>query len=790
MSAAGPALVVFSSLFPSEQEPLAGVFIRERMFRVAKILPVTVVAPQPWFPLQGLLRHWRPGYRPSKAASETMNGIEVLRPRFLALPGILRRFDGFFMALASVAAIRRLAKQGRADLIDAHFGYPDGYAASLVAIWLRLPMTVTLRGTETRHASEPALRSRLVAGLQRAERVFSVSGSLRDFAVALGTPSARTCVIGNGVDLAKFAPIPRAEARRQLGLAADAPVLISVGALVERKGFQRVIECLPALLEDFPGLHYVAVGGPSPEGDIGEQLQARVVALGLQQRVHFLGPIRPEELRVPLSAADLFVLATSNEGWANVLLEAMACGLPVVTTRVGGNAEVVSDDVLGILVPFGDADALRAAIAAALGKSWDVGRIRRYAEENSWDRRIEQLVAEFRSVAGARRLAAQTGKTSTSATGRPVRVCVVGPLPPPPGGMANQTLQLSRLLSEEGLKVGVVQTNVMFRPALVGRLRGLRAVYRVLPYVRRLWSAMRDADVVHLMANSGWSWFWFAVPAALVARLRGVPLVINYRGGEAEPFLERSAWTVRPIVKRAAALAVPSRFLQGVFGRFGMAATIVPNIIDLTRFRPGPLRGGRNVHLIVTRNLEPLYDNGTAIRALALVRDEVPDARLTIAGEGPLRRALEQLAMELGVADAVRFCGRVDHAEIPALYASADICLNPSLADNMPNALLEALASGVPVVSTNVGGVPYLVEHERTALLVNAGDASAMADAVLRLVRDTRLRDRLRAAGLDHVRRFDWSCVRPQLLGMYESVSKRSIPAGAGLAGKQDACGR
>jgi glycosyltransferase involved in cell wall biosynthesis len=790
MSAAEPALVVFSSLFPSEQEPLAGVFIRERMFRVAEFLPVTVVSPQPWFPLQWLLRLWWPGYRPARAAREVMSGIEVLRPRFLALPGILRRFDGFFMALASIGTVRRLAKQRRADIIDAHFGYPDGYAASLVAGWLQLPLTVTLRGTETRHASEPALRSRLAAGLQRAERVFSVSASLRDLAVALGVPSPRTCVVGNGVDLTKFASIPRAEARRRLGLAADARVLISVGALVERKGFHRVIECLPALLEDFPRLHYVVVGGPSPEGDIREQLRAQVVALGLQQRIHFLGPTRPEELRVPLSAADLFVLATSNEGWANVLLEAMACGLPVVTTRVGGNAEVVSDDALGILVPFGDADALRAAIAESLGKSWDASRIRLYAEENSWDHRIEQLVAEFRRLYGVRRLTAPADKCSAGVTGRPLRVCVVGPLPPPPGGMANQTLQLARFLSEEGLKVSVVQTNAAFRPAFVGRLRGLRAVHRLLPYVCRLWSAMRDADVVHLMANSGWSWFWFAVPAAVIARLRGVPLVINYRGGEAEPFLEHRAWAVRPIVQRAAALAVPSRFLQGVFGRFGMAATIVPNIIDLTRFQPGPPRGGRNVHLIVTRNLEPLYDNATAIRALALVREEEPDARLTIAGEGPLRRALEQLAMELGVADAVRFCGRVDHAEIPALYASADICLNPSLADNMPNALLEALASGVPVVSTNVGGVPYLVEHERTALLVKAGDASSMADAVLRLVRDTPLRNRLKTAGLDHVRRFDWSCVRPQLLRMYESVSKRSVPAGADLVGKQDACGR
>jgi len=409
MNAAGPALVVFSSLFPSAQEPLAGVFIRERMFRVARVLPVTVVSPQPWFPLQGVLRRWRAGYRPAKAVRESMDGIDVLRPRFLAMPGLLRRWDGFFMALAAFSSVRRLAKQGRASIIDAHFAYPDGYAASLLGQWLRLPVTITMRGTEPRHAAEPALRARIVAGLQRADRVFAVSASLRNLAVTLGMPEARTVVIGNGVDLRNFTAIPRAEARRRLGLEADAQVMISVGALVERKGFHRVIEILPALLERFPRLHYLVIGGPSPEGDIGERLRAQAAALGLDQRVRLLGPVQPADLHVPLSAADVFVLATSNEGWANVFLEAMACGLPVVTTRVGGNAEVVSDDALGIVVPFGDTEALRTAIAKALCRSWDAKRIRRYAEDNTWDRRVEQLVEEFRAVAWSGRAASHAG---------------------------------------------------------------------------------------------------------------------------------------------------------------------------------------------------------------------------------------------------------------------------------------------------------------------------------------------------------------------------------------------
>jgi glycosyltransferase involved in cell wall biosynthesis len=363
-----------------------------------------------------------------------------------------------------------------------------------------------------------------------------------------------------------------------------------------------------------------------------------------------------------------------------------------------------------------------------------------------------------------------------------LHVCLVGPLPPPSGGMANQTRQLAELLRGEGFQVDLVQTNAPYRPAFVRHLRVVRALFRLIPYFLRLWKQLARADVVHLMANSGWSWFLYSVPASIAARLRAVPLVVNYRGGEAEPFLERNAWAVRLVVRRAAALVVPSGFLQQVFQRFGMASVIVPNIVDLARFRPSPRPAGQGIHLLVARNLEPIYDNETAIRALALLSKDLPHARLTIAGEGPLSASLERLARELGVADQVRLCGRLANADMPGLYASADVCLNPSLVDNMPISLLESLASGVPVVSTRVGGVPYLVEHERTALLVEPGDPGAMARAVLRLLRDEALAARLKSAGLEHVRRFDWPSVRPRLLAVYAAATNRGVDVTAGVA--------
>ncbi|MBU1395461.1 MAG: glycosyltransferase, partial [Gammaproteobacteria bacterium] len=346
------------------------------------------------FPGQSLIRLLRPGYRPQAPALEIQQGIRVYHPRYLSVPGLLRQFDGWSMALASVGLMRKLKRQG-AQLIDAHFTYPDGEAATRLGRWLGLPATITLRGTEVPHSRNPVLRPRLSRALKSAARVFSVSDSLRRLAIELGAAEDKTEVVGNGIDTERFQPVARAAARARLGLPDSAKVLVSVGALVERKGMHRVIDVLPALLKHHPDLHYLIVGGASPEGDNRVELTAQVAWLGLAGRVHFLGALPPDEIKWPLSASDVFVLATRNEGWANVFLEAMACGLPVVTTNVGGNAEVVCREELGCIVPFGDSAALQQALDAALNKDWDRASILDYARDNHWDKRVAQLLRAY-----------------------------------------------------------------------------------------------------------------------------------------------------------------------------------------------------------------------------------------------------------------------------------------------------------------------------------------------------------------------------------------------------------
>ena len=353
-----------------------------------------------------------------------------------------------------------------------------------------------------------------------------------------------------------------------------------------------------------------------------------------------------------------------------------------------------------------------------------------------------------------------------------LRVLLVGPLPPPAGGMANQTRQLAELLRAEGAQVELVQVNAPYRPAWAERLKGARALFRLLPYLLHLWRGCGRADVVHVMANSGWSWHLFAAPAVWIAALRGTPVVVNYRGGEADAFLQHAGRWVRPTMRRAGALVLPSAFLLEVFARHGMDGRIVANIIDLDRFQPAstPPVFGASPHLVVARNLEPIYGNDVALQAFARILARFPGARLSVAGSGPEAAALAALAQSLGVAAQVHFSGRLNREQMAVLYRDAHLMLNASRVDNMPNALLEALASGVPVVSTRAGGIPFMVKDGHTAMLVAVDDAEAMAAAAIEVLENHDLRSRLVAAGLAEVQRYQWSAVRDALLATYTEI--------------------
>ncbi|KKO47063.1 hypothetical protein WG68_02790 [Arsukibacterium ikkense] len=340
--------------------------------------------------------------------------------------------------------------------------------------------------------------------------------------------------------------------------------------------------------------------------------------------------------------------------------------------------------------------------------------------------------------------------------------------------MAMQTAQLLHLLADAPqINARLIAVNPPYSPRWVAKVPVLRALCRLVPYFWQLHQAFRQTDVVHLMANSGWAWHLFAAPAIWLAYWHKVPVIVNYRGGLAAGFLQRQQRWVLPTLNKATVIVTPSTFLQSVFQQYQLNCQIIPNIVDTTIFN-GDLKPSLSTapHLVVTRNLEAIYDVATAIKAFAIISKQLPQARMSIAGSGPEHTALQQLVTELQLSDKVIFCGKLDRNQMAGLYTSADIMLNPSTADNMPNSLLEAMAAQVLVVSTNVGGIPFMVKDQHDALLVPVAKPEQMAAAVMNLVSQPKLAQQLAANARQNVNQYQPEQVLPSWLGLYQKCER------------------
>lgn len=357
------------------------------------------------------------------------------------------------------------------------------------------------------------------------------------------------------------------------------------------------------------------------------------------------------------------------------------------------------------------------------------------------------------------------------------KIVIVGPLPPPAGGMANQTKKLAEFLESEKLTVDIVQVNPKYRPAWVEKLPVIRAGFRLLQYFSSLKRQIAGADLVHIMANSGWSWHLFAAPAIVVANHLGKPIVLNYRGGYAADFFKSSWRWVNLTLKKVDRVIVPSTFLQEVFEQYHITADVVPNVLDQRLFNEQVKSASAPINeaplFIVTRNLELIYDVATTINAFYQVWQKYPNAQLNIAGTGPELDNLKAQVNSLGLDEHVSFVGRLSPEQMAELYQRADVMLNASIVDNSPNSVIEALACGTPVVSTNVGGIPKLVSHEHDVLLVSPKESEKMAGFALALIERRELRDQLVQNGLNTVKKFHWHQVWQQLQLCYQNAQMR-----------------
>ncbi len=388
-----PVLTV-AGLYPNAAMPTFAPFVEHRVRRLvaAGVSETRVLAPVPWAPpLPGLPERWRRWRRVPRA--EVHNGIPVLHPRYLHLPRFGTALQPRSMGAALLREAERLWREGfRFRLVDAHYAYPDGVAALLLARRFGVPLVVTARGTDLNLLpADPAARRHLERLAREADALVAVSRALAAVWRQLGAPEERVQVVENGVDLELFRPLEREVARERLGL--RGPLLLTVGELSERKGVDVAVRTLAHL----PGWHLALVG----EGPLRRRLEDLARALGVAERLAFAGARPQRELPLWYAACDVFLLPSRREGLPNVVLEALACGRPVVAARVWGLPEVVCEPVAGRLVAGHGPEAYAAAVRTVAARPPDPEEVRATVAGRTWEVTVERLAALFHRLAGA-----------------------------------------------------------------------------------------------------------------------------------------------------------------------------------------------------------------------------------------------------------------------------------------------------------------------------------------------------------------------------------------------------
>jgi glycosyltransferase involved in cell wall biosynthesis len=354
--------------------------------------------------------------------------------------------------------------------------------------------------------------------------------------------------------------------------------------------------------------------------------------------------------------------------------------------------------------------------------------------------------------------------------GKRLRVCIVAPSLRYVGGQSVQAdLLLRHWQNDPDIEISFLAVDPPLPRALAWAesIPGLRTILREPIYFWHLWRGLKDVDVAHIFSASYWSFLLAPAPAWLIAKARGAKSLINYHSGEARDHLRRFR-SAKFVLSRVDKIVVPSGYLADVFREFDLPSTAVANIVDLSQFRYR-LRTPLRPHLVCTRGFSTYYSVDVVVRAFAEVIKEYPDASLDLVGNGPLEGDVRKLVADLNLT-GVNFIGVASRQEIGKYYDRADIFINASWLDNMPLSIIEAFASGVPVVTTSPECMPYLVEHERTGLLSPVGDEKALAANVIRLLRDPALAARLAQNAHHESRNYTWEAVREQWLNTYRGL--------------------
>lgn len=384
-------ILSFSYCFPNSTNPTWGIFVLQRLAALAKIpgVELQVVAPVPVFPLVSRLR------APLPPEQETIAGLTIHHPRYFYFPGIFKNFDARFYARGLKQWVSSFCRQYCPDLLDAHFVWPDGVGVYHLAQSLGIPYVISLRGWIWVCLNRPPMKRQCIPALQNAAGVISVSSDMSQAVRQLGVSSQRLQVIPNGVDTQMFHPRDKADSRRTLGLPTDGRLVISVAHLGPRKGHWEVVRALSHLPQD---VRLVIVGSDIQGGKNERALRAFIDKLNMNDRVILPGRQPYEKIPLYFSAADVSVLASYREGCPNVVTESLACGTPVIATKVGAVSDMLAVPQNGRIVPPCNVEALTTAFQEVLDSQWSPEKISSAKSVIPWHKVAKNIQNVFTGI--------------------------------------------------------------------------------------------------------------------------------------------------------------------------------------------------------------------------------------------------------------------------------------------------------------------------------------------------------------------------------------------------------
>ncbi len=338
------------------------------------------------------------------------------------------------------------------------------------------------------------------------------------------------------------------------------------------------------------------------------------------------------------------------------------------------------------------------------------------------------------------------------------KICFIGPYPPPYGGMALQLREMAGRLEREGVDVSIVRTNQkIFK--IFERFKGVRTFVNFLFFLRALFKELPSSTILYILGASNLYFFLCVTPSVFLGRLFKKKIYLNYRGGGPQKFFKRYKPFVS-FVMRQTQITVPSEYLKNTIALFlGLKSQVIPNIsyVDIFHFRQRDFLTHR---VLCSRNFEKIYNVKCVVKAFRIIKNKYKDAVLGLVGEGPELKKIRRLVMELNLEDSTKFYGKLPHEKLPEIYNDYDIFLNGSDVDNFPASIIEAMASGLLVVSTNSGGIPYILKDERTGFLVNRKDYKSMADKVISAFENPKKSIEITKRAREYSERFRWENVR------------------------------